>query len=265
MLKYMSIDPFEPGSGSRQEIRPLRHQTRAGEPYARDPKIEAKLREALALPRPTLVDRCAIHERKDPDYIPSECLLHLVRTWNPEDRHFGGLYTAFTERLVRRLPEGQIRDELLERFVDMLALDRNTYCKRLDFFEIRFDAALLRMRFDAQRRACREPKLLPIEIDPETGELSPEAEKAIEHFNPFDPVALQRADYRSRLSGAIGSLPVEQRRIMELMLQDVPIDSTIPGTMTIAKKLGKSEKTIRTYRNQAFSALRSILENEKML
>lgn len=211
------------------------------------------------------MERCAIRERDDPDYIPSECLLYLVRTWEPGDTYFGGLYQALIERVVRKLPDGVAREKLLDRFVDLLALDRATYAEKLDFYEARFDAGLLRLCSDAKREASREPKLVPIEIDPETGDLGPEVEKAIEHFNPFDPVALDRAHYRSRLNEAINSLPVEQKQIMELMRQEMPIDSKIPGTMTIAKKLGKAEKTIRLHRDQAFSTLRSILEKEKML
>lgn len=44
-----------------------------------------------------------------------------------------------------------------------------------------------------------------------------------------------------------------------MLRQGFPIDSKEPGVMTIAKALGRSEKTIRTYRDKAFAALRTAM------
>src|ERR1035437_4765075 len=255
----MSTDPFEDAAETKKGVvRPLRKKTLGGAPYRRALGIEAKLAEVLALPADELVERCAVQDREDPAYIPSECLLYLVRTWEADDQHFETLYKLLLGRVLRALPTGESADgrtlsipkaraseKHRDHFVDLLAKDRTSYAERLDFFEIRFNAGLATMRQDARRSACREPDHSPIEIDPSTGELSPEAEKAAGSFDPFDPAALDRADYRSRLGEAIKSLPIEQRTIMEMQLQNVPIDSKDPGAMTIAKTLRKSEKTVR--------------------
>jgi len=245
-------------------VRPLRKRTLQGKPYARIPSVEDKLREVLTLPSKELVDRCALQDRKDPAFLPAECLLYLVRTWKPDDPEFELIYKSLAERILRKLPIGQVREKLFETFVDLLAQDRTSYVERLDYFEVRFDSALLSLRRDAQRQACREPDHSSID-DPGNGELRREVEETVGSFDPFDPAALDRADYRSRLDEAINTLPIEQRQIMKLWLQGMPIDSTTPGTMSIAKKLGKAEKTIRLHRDQAFATLRSILEKGKML
>lgn len=257
----MPNDPFENVS-NKVVVRPLRKRTREGKPYARVTSIEAKLREILALPPKELVNRCSLLDRNDPAYIPSECLLYLVRTWKPDDAHFEPLYRHLAERFLRVVPKGQLRQRLFERFVDLLAHDRASYVERLDFFEIRFNSALVNMRRDAQRQVCRDPDHPSID-DPGMGDLRREVEETIGSFDPFDPAALDRADYRSRLDEAINTLSIEQRQIMKLLLRGMPIDSTTPGTMSIAKKLGKAEKTIRLHRDQAFATLRSILEKGK--
>lgn len=44
-----------------------------------------------------------------------------------------------------------------------------------------------------------------------------------------------------------------------MMRQGFPIDSKEPDVMTISKVLGRSEKTVRTYRDKAFAALRAAM------
>lgn len=259
----MPMDTFD-SDPNKVVARPLRKRTLQGKPYVRIPSVEAKLREILTLPSKELVNRCASQDRKDDAFIPTECLLYLVRTWKPDDPHFEPIYKSLAERIVRKLPKGQVRERLFEAFVDLLAHDRTSYVERLDYFEIRFDSALLSLRRDAQRKTCREPNHSSID-DPGHGELRREVEETVGTFDPFDPAALDRADYRSRLDAAINTLPIEQKQIVKLWMQGMPIDSTDAGTMSIAKKLGKAEKTIRLHRDQAFATLRSILEKGKML
>jgi DNA-directed RNA polymerase specialized sigma24 family protein len=62
--------------------------------------------------------------------------------------------------------------------------------------------------------------------------------------------------YRLRLEAAIDALPPEQSRIIHMLRKDIPIDSKDPNVFTIAKALGRSEKTVRTYRDKAYAALR---------
>jgi DNA-directed RNA polymerase specialized sigma24 family protein len=47
-----------------------------------------------------------------------------------------------------------------------------------------------------------------------------------------------------------------------MLQRDFPIDSKDPNVITIAKTLGKSEKTIRTHRDKAYATLRAALSGE---
>jgi len=261
-------------------VTPLKKRTLEGVVYKRDVRIEALLRDLEALPQSDLVARCMISNRSDSGYVPSECLLYFVRATRADnsDRHFERLYKLLISRVLRALPKAEttrggvlhvdqtksrIRDAVFDRFVALLAADRQAYSEKLDYFEIRFDGALANLRRDAQERAWREEnRTTTIEFDPETNEPSAEVEEACGNFNPFDAAVFHQKDYRSRLDAAIDTLPREQIRIIEMLRQGIPIDSKEPGAVTIARTLGKSEKTIRTYRDRAIAALCAALSSE---
>lgn len=125
---------------------------------------------------------------------------------------------------------------------------------------MRFDGALASLRRDAQEKAWRdENRSQPLEYDEESGELSPEVEAAAGTHDPFAVSDFDDPSYRSRLDAAIEALPTEQSRIIHMLRQGFPIDSKEPDVMTIAKALGRSEKTVRTYRDKAFAALRAAM------
>lgn len=257
-------------------IPPLRKRTRDGKLYKRDGEIEAKLVELASLSRDDLVAQCKIERCDDPSYIPSECLLHFVRASRKDDSdaYFEQLYKSLAERVLRRLPKAenaggetlsltrsQIWEKAFDRFVTLLAEDRLVYCEKLDFFEVRFDLAVAKLRSDAQQSAWREEnRSTTLEYDNETGELSVEVEQAAGSFDPFDNSDLDSEAYRFRLDAAIDNLPLLQRRIIEMIRQGIPIESKDSDAMSIAKALNKSEKTIRTHRDKAYAALRTALK-----
>jgi hypothetical protein len=253
-------------------VVPLRKRRLSGELYERDPKIEALIAELAVLPRDALIARAAITKRADPGYIPSECLVYFLRASRHDNNEawFERLYRILTERVLRSLPRaessdgetesltrGVIRDKVFGRFVELLSADRAGYVDKVDYFEVRFDGALASLRRDAQEQAWRdENRSRPFEFD-ESGELSPEVEAAAGAYDPFAASEFDDPAYRLRLDAAIEALPKEQSRIIHMLRQGFPIDSKEPDVMTIAKALGRSEKTVRTYRDKAFAALRA--------
>lgn len=251
-------------------IKPLRKRTLEGKLYKRDDKIEAKLIELASLSRDDLIVRCKVLNRDDPNYVPSECLVYFVRASRADnsDAHFEQLYKILTKRVLRRLPNADeevntlkntlTREKAFDRFVDLIASDRRDYSEKLDYFEVRFDGAVANLRRDAQKQVWRYENR-HTNLDDETGELSIEIERAVDGFDPFNVPQLDIDDYQSRLDTAIDMLPPEQRRIVEMIRQGIPIDSKEAGAATIAKVLNKSEKTIRTYRDQAYATLRTVL------
>ena len=262
-------------------VTPLRKRTLEGAVYTRNAKIEALLAELERLPPADLVARCLIQERSDPGYVPSECVLYLVRATRADnsDVHFERFYKILIARVLSALPKAEtlggglvrvsqtksrIRDAASGRFVGLLAADRRAYSEKLDYFEVRFDGAVANLRRDAQDQAWREEKRsAPLEFDSETNEPSVDVEKAAGSYDPFGGGEFGNADYRSRMDTAIDRLPPEQIRIIEMLRQGFHIDSKDPEAMTIAKALGKSEKTIRLHRDRAFATLRAALSPEK--
>jgi len=266
-------------SGSPREneaiVAPLRKRRLSGELYERDPKLEVLIAELAMLSRDELISRAAIRTRSDSRYIPSECLVYFIRASRRDNGEawFERLYRLMTERVLRSLPKaespdgrtesqtrGVVRDKVFGRFVELLSADRTTYVDKLDYFEVRFDGALASLRRDAQEKAWRdENRSQPLEYDEESGELSPEVEAAMGDYDPFGTSEFDDAAYRSRLDAAIEALPTEQSRIIQMLRQGFPIDSKEPVVMTIAKALGRSEKTVRTHRDKAIAALRAAM------
>jgi hypothetical protein len=256
-------------------VTPLRKRRLSGELYERDPKIKALVTELVALSRDELIARAAITKRSDPRYVPSECLIYFIRASRRDNGEawFERLYRTLTERVLRSLPKaespdgktesltrGIVRDKVFGRFVELLSADRTDYVDKLDYFEVRFDGAMASLRRDAQEQAWRdENRSRPLEYDEDSGELSPEVEAAAGTHDPLAASDFDDPAYRSRLDAAIGALPTEQSRIIHMLKQGLPIDSKEPDVMTIAKALGRSEKTVRTYRDKAFAALRAAM------
>ena len=256
-------------------VAPLRKRRLSGELYGRDPKIEALIAELADLPRDELVARAEVTKRSDPSHIPSECLVYFIRASRHDnnDVWFERLYRILIGRVLRSLPRvensdgksesltrGVVRDKVFGRFVELLSADRAAYVDKLDYFEVRFDGALASLRRDAQKKAWRdENRSQPLKFDEESGELSSEVEAAAGAYDPSAASDLDDPAYRSRLEAAIEALPAEQSRIVHMLRQGFPIDSKEPDVMTIVKALGRSEKTIRTYRDKAFATLRAAM------
>ncbi|MBX4962675.1 DNA-binding response regulator [Rhizobium binae] len=254
------------------DIAPLRKRRLTGELYERDGKVEILLAELAALPRDELIGRAAITKRSDPGYVPSECLVYFIRASRHDNNEawFERLYRILMERVLRSVPKSEssdgktesltrsvVRDKVFSRFVEILSADRASYVDKLDFFEVRFDGAVASLRRDAQEQAWRdENRSKPLEYDEESGELAAEVEAAAGVHDPFAASDFDDPFYRSRLDAAIETLPPEQIRIIYMLQEGFPIDSKEPDVMTIAKALGRSEKTIRTYRDKAIAALR---------
>lgn len=257
------------------DIAPLRKRRLTGELYERDGKVEILIAELAALPRDELIGRAAITKRSDPGYVPSECLVYFIRASRHDNNEawFERLYRILMERVLRSVPRSEssdgktasltrtvVRDKVFSRFVEILSADRASYVDKLDFFEVRFDGAVASFRRDAQEQAWRdENRSKPLQYDEESGELAAEVEAAAGVQDPFATSDFDDPTYRSRLDAAIEALPPEQIRIIHMLKEGFPIDSKEPDVMTIAKALGRSEKTIRTYRDKAIAALRSAL------
>lgn len=255
-------------------IVPLTKRRKDGTPYLRPDNIEALLPALASLPRDELVERARIRNRKDPDYVPTECILHLVRSSRRDnsDAGFERLYKILLERILRALPRAEasgdtaslvnesIRNAVSDCFVELLAKDRREPDDKLDFFEVRFDLAIKRLRLDAQERAWRE-EARNDSMDADSGEAEGEAVAATAD-DPFGANIFSDPLFRDRVYLAIDDLPPEQSRTMHLLLLGWPIHSNDPAVMTIAKALGCSDRSVRNYRERALRRLAALFNPE---
>ena len=253
-------------------IVPLTKRKQDGTLYERFDNIEALLVQLAELSRNDLLGRAVIRKRTDPLYIPTECLLYFVRMSRRDNSEawFERLYKILQERVLRTLPRTdggpvaltseRIRNAVFDRFVELLASDRRQADDKLDFYEVRFDMALKRLRLDAQEKAwAEENRSCPSDPDDAMLAASDQDETnayAIGHDIFSDPF------FQKRVYAAIDTLSPEQSRTMHLLLLGWPIDSSDPEVMTIAKALGRTERSVRNYRDRALKALTALFNQE---
>lgn len=257
-------------------LSPLRKtNAKTGELYKRFQDVETVLKQLLILPREEIVLKCAVDDEKNGDFVPSECIVHLVRSCRnePATSYFERLYSALMKRIFQRLPpaesndgkklylkESQIQEGVIDRFQLLLASDRTTYEEGLDFWEVAFGMALKKLTITIQDKVWRETNRSTLLEHPETGEILAHVVEAAGTSDPFDAEEMLKKDYREQLPVAIASLAPDKRRIIKMCLEGFPIDSTDPNVVTISKALNLSEKTVRTRRKEALAALKKILE-----
>ncbi len=260
-------------------IRPLTKCTVGGRPYTRLPNVESQIQALASVSAGELERRASIHTVASPDFVPPEALMYFVRNTAP-GAHRDRLTRLLLERVALRAPRpsdsGQhtdsltrtnIRDDMVDHFIDLLVTDWASRDERLDFYEVRFSRAIAKDRTDASlRHWTRENRSEELAVDePEVAEVAEAAEVSMGGYNPFDADELDKKVYRRLLDEAIDSLPEFQRRIVEMLRQGVPIESKDPTVGSISKVLKKTEKTVRTHRDKAFASLRLRLERKGKL
>jgi DNA-directed RNA polymerase specialized sigma24 family protein len=124
-----------------------------------------------------------------------------------------------------------------------------------------FADAITALRKTSMRRAAKQAaRTERLEADDETSEPSLAVERAVGSLNIKLELLSDDPLYRSRVAAAIQALPDKQRRVIEMILQEIPIDSSDREILTIRKALGvKSEKTVRNRRDAAYQSIRAAL------
>ena len=248
-----------------------------GSPYTRPPEVEAVLGRIIDLGREQVVRALDVRRTDHPDHIPSECLVHLLRRTRLDNRddYFERLYKCLMDRIDRVLPRvehdmgdrvgvdlsrARIRDQVRDRFQELLLRDRREPGDGLDFFEVRFAAGIAKLRATAKERIWREAgREEPLAPADGTGEMSPRIERAAGSLDRPRTEIWDDPSYRSRLDAAIDALPPEQSRTITMLRAGVPIDSNDPEEVTIRKRMDCAEKTVRNRRDAAIRTLRRAL------
>ena len=257
-------------------IPPLRKRTKEGKLYSRPPETEEAILETLKLPFDDFMERAKRKNRKHPAYLPSEVLVHRIRAtrYNNSDDQFNALYTVLCERISQSCPRSvirvhggngevgnlmDVREHVVNRFVTLILKDRDTYAEGLDIFEFRFDRAVRVLRQDAFRRILRREKpLSPLEYD-ESGDIPDDVEEYSALLNAPSMTPEEEITYRFQIRRAIDSLPEMERRVMDMLEAEIPIESKNSDEPSIAGLLGCTPKTVRNRRDRAVQRIRETL------
>ncbi len=258
------------------QVAELTKRRADGTPYRRREPVQSALAELVGLPREEILSRLQVRDPGLPSYVASECIVHLIRATrgDNDERYFNELYRGVMRRIASALPRVQgeradetenvhaadARDRVRDVFRAKLIEDRAEPGSALDYFEVMFSAAVAALRKTSMGRARRHAARMDAMDDEESGEPTMAVEKAVGSLDIKQELLSDDPNYRSKVAEAIRTLPDKQRRVIEMLLQDMPIDSIDDDVLTIRKVLGvKSEKTIRNRRDAAIAAIREQL------
>lgn len=252
----------------------LRRLDPDGNAYYRRAEVETLLSLLVQLPPREVSLRAQINDPNDPDFLPTECVLYFVRRLDPQKdtAAFRDLFNVLRQRVLKAVPvfkqrlagskkvaerafDLNVREAVLDKFQELLCLDRRKYDEKLDFFEGQFNLALARLRSSARRHVSKKEAHYQGQA-PESNSGGPyeDIEDALATLRE-DAEKKEREHYRSRLQVAIGSLPPDERRVIDLILEGLPHRS-------IAQALNCVEQTVRNRRDRAVQRLRLDLMKE---
>lgn len=255
-----------------EAVRPLTRTNREGVRLQRPPEIEGKLRHLLGLADEILIRRAQVSDRSDVEYIPSECLVHLIR----RDLRHGDRQLAedLLKPLLKRA-EGEVRravrgfapltaDELCEEVLSRLSISMIEKGGEADFLEVRFGLSLKRLRIDVGRQLRRRDRdqvaiedLVSYDEAPD-GDPMDRLAPLVDWQSVTTPLSQEDAYF---LRQALSALSEEERRVFLLhRYMGVRIASKKPGTATLVDRLGISERTVRNRLRSAEAKLSALHE-----
>lgn len=258
------------------DVTPLTKCRSDGTPYTRRADVEKALVKLTKLTREEIVAALRIRDSSSPSYIMTECVVYLLRdTRNDnDDGYFNELYRELMRRLASALPRfpgeqsGQsesvhaalARDRVRDVLIAKIVEDRAEAGSALDYFEVMFGNAVAALCKTSMQRAITQAARTVAIANEETNEPSAAVERAVGSLDLKEELLSDDPIYRSRLAAAIRNLPDKHRRVIELILREMPISSSDDSVLTIQKVIGvKSEKTVRNRRDEAYGLIRQAL------
>jgi len=210
-------------------VRPLIKISEKGELYTRQPSIEAKIGEALRQDWGTLAKRARVTDRKAADYLPSECLVHLIRDAIRRGDHrvatvlMPPLLVRCESNLNHTVPDSglrsaeAVREEILSDF--QLLFTDDAAEDALDYYECRFGGAFRAFRINHVRAEISERKELADlpEATNEDGETMLD-EEMLARLSRLARIGSSQEDhaYLPQVLKAVNNLPPDQRRAVVL-------------------------------------------------
>ncbi len=233
--------------------------------------IEVQIEAALELAPEALRARLAVADRKNPDHLRSETLVHLVR--HGRRTRDQGLISLILPVLLNRcesnllvkVPDGQlpdaasIREEILGAFSELFASDGTTEVPdELDFYECKFNRAFRFFRIDVVRREAARLKhvaqMPESDVDGEPDAYEDVFARVSDAFR--SPATQDSAVFRSELQDAILTLPPDERDAVILVhALGYQEESDDPDEKTAATRCNCTGRTIRNRLTRAAAKL----------
>lgn len=256
--------------------KPLKNKTKDGSLYNRQPEIEAGIETLEGIESSKRIQLFQEPDKSHQDYVPSEMLVYFLRrAWRQGKKNeFEQIFKLLIQRievtLRNKIPNAdierasEVRDEIIARFAELIARDCNNQSTILDYYEVRFNHAFAAFRKTTLRDigpvADNTERLTINNGDVE--EIKPEVESSVNNLPDQFSAKLDDLSFRSSLMAAINNLPEDQKVVVGLILQEIPIDSKKKGVITIASILNCDERTVRNRRDRAYKALKEALREE---
>ena len=257
--------------------KPLTKHYINGDLYQRPPHIENLISNLQNENPENLIRRTNIRETSSPEYVPSECIVNLIREARRKDDELA--LTALLPILLRRcesnllskisndLPRAEeIREEILGQFSEMFAVDGiDDQNNELDFFEVHFNEAFMTLRIDILRKERTKEKVRGQSYIPTFSDDADSAsdDEFFERLSKeFHAPASQEHDLiLRRIKKAIDGLPEEERRAVVLChILGYEQASEDPKKRTAATICGVTGKTIHNRLRRAAARLSQLKE-----
>ena len=256
-------------------VRPLtKHKD--GVRYTRPAVVEANIDGAVGADPATLRGRLLVTDQGAPDYLRSECLVHLIReayrTGDDKRRDavlpvlLGRCEAVLKAKVSDRLPNAtRLREDVLSEFCELLLTDgTSNNPDELDFYECKFNLAFRTLRLDLIKRELR---VMNRNADlPDHGDIDePDAyEDAFARVSEAfrTPATQQSTLFLEGLWEAINALQPDQRRAVILVhVVGYDEESDNPDKVTAATLCDCSGRTIRNRLSRAAKALARFKED----
>lgn len=259
---------------------PLKRIKKDGTPYTRLPAIEAAIDVALTQDLDIQRSRARISDPDNPEYMPTECLLHLVRAarlandGKPINHLLPILLSRCENRLRAAIPDHSrpdaagLCDEILQAFGLLIAkagTEQDTNV--LDFFEIRFNAALARLRLNHLEKDGTRRELfheIPEKFDEEGTPIDDGQVLARLSEAARAPARQENYVYLRQVLKFIATLPPHEREaVINCCIRGIKIESNDPAEVTAATLAGVTPRAISKRLKNAAAKLKEFNQESK--
>lgn len=259
--------------------QPLTKRKGDGTLYTRPDRIEAKIDLALRHSWPAILIWAAEKDTHHADYLPSECLVHLIRKAHRDGaererdklvRYLLGRARTYLQITLpdHRAPNADyVRKETLGRLGELLAEDTTgDNPDELDFYECQFKTALgsvrtdlVRIEINTQRRSRPLPE--DEETDPEDPS-RPDWIAKLASERTQTPATHESDVFAKQLAEALSTLTPGERDAVILDIMGYEEESQDPNKDTIATQCGITGRAVRYRLNKAGEKLSRFKEEK---